>query len=383
MENFLKKYNLEKTTDSLSEYFEKAKALYAEKGDDIMDFERYSIFTYMKDDVARIRDEVKKDGDNVLYAYFLYLAMEARDTVAIKALSRPCKEQKKEEYDFLPMFSLLYCVPALVAELESRGVPSDVIDATLNMYENQTQDFVDLYGHYGISVYVGWMMKFVNCEIIRVGRFNFEICNYTKDFDVFENNGKLAVLPKGITFHRSGQILGSIACTDTEGSFTAEMTETDEYYEGCLIENGIAKNEKRRLPKAEWKRVLTKGDRVINYHIPTGGKLDHESCQKDIERGKEIINRCFGEVKGFFCLTWIIDPQIKEIMGRETNLTKFSDRFEKFPLKSQGHDIFEYVFVCSPDTPLEQLPEKSAFAKAIKAHLLAGGHIWGAQGFAL
>jgi len=383
MEKFLKKFDIQTNTDGFGEYYKKAKELYTQKGNDIMDFERYNIFTYMKEDIARIRDEVIKDSDNVLYAYFLYLAMEKRDAAAIRALSCPNKAMEDEKYDFLPMFSLLYCVPALVSDLRSRGVPEDVIDATLNMYENQTQDFIDLYHRYGISVYVGWMMKFVKCEIIRVGRFNFEICNYSKDFDVFENNGKLAVLPKGVTFHRSGQILGSVDCEDEEGSFTGNIVETDEYYEGILIENGIAYNKTRRLEKSQWKKVLTKGDRVINYHIPTGGKLDHEACEIDIQRGKEIINRCFGGIKGFFCLTWIIDPQIKEIMGRETNLTKFADRFEKFPLKSQGHDIFEYVFVCSPDTPLEELPEKSGFAKAIKAHLLNGGRIWGAQGVAL
>lgn len=383
MEKFLEKFDIETKVDSFAKYYEGAKKLYDEKKDDILDFERYNIFTYMKEDIARIRDEVAKDSDNVIYAYFLYLAMEARDAAAIRALSCPNKKLEDEKYDFLPMFSLLYCVPALVKELRSKGVPEDIIDATLNMYENQTQDFVDLYHRYGISIYVGWMMKFVRCEIIRVGRFNFEICNYSKDFDVFENNGKLAVLPKGVTFHRSGQILGSIDCEDEEGSFVGDIVETDTYYEGILIENGIAKNEKRRLEKSEWKKVLTKGDRVINYHIPTGGKLDHDECEIDIQRGKKIINECFGGIKGFFCLTWIIDPQIKEIMGRETNLTKFADRFEKFPLKSQGHDIFEYVFVCSPDTPLEELPEKSGFAKAIKQHLLNGGRIWGAQGVAL
>ena len=251
------------------------------------------------------------------------------------------------------------------------------------MFENQTQDFVDLYHRYGISIYVGWMMKFVKCEIIRVGRFNFEICKYSANYDVFENNGKLAVLPKGITFHRSGQVLGSVGCEDEKGSFFGDITETDEYYEGILIENGIARNEKRRLMKSEWKKVMTNGDQVINYHIPTGGKLDHEACELDIQRGKKIINECFGGIKGFFCLSWLIDPQIKQIMGRETNLTKFSDRFERFPLKSKGNDVFEYVFVCSPDTPLDELPEKSGFAKAIKAHLLEGGHIWGAQGVAL
>ena len=383
MENFLRKFDIHTQSDRMNEYFAKAEALYAEKGDDILDFERYSIFTYMKDDICRIRDEIKTDKDNIIYCYFLYEAVKEDDRAAIKILSYPNKQLKEEKYDFLPMFSLLYAVPIMVDGLKKRGVPDDIIDATLNMFENQTQDFIDLNHRYGINCYVSWLMKFVRNEIIRVGRFNFEICKYDVDYDVFENNGRLAVLPKGIVYHKSGQVLGSIDCTDEEGSFTGDITETDEYYEGLLIENGLAKNETRRLYKSEWKKVMTKGDTVINYHIPTGGKLDHELCEIDIQRGKKIIDDCFGGIKGFFCLTWIIDPQIKEIMGRETNLTKFADRFEKFPLKSQGHDIFEYVFVCSPDTPLEELPEKSGFAKAIKNHLLAGGRIWGAQGVAL
>ncbi len=383
MENFLKKYDIEARLEKFAEYYDRAKLQYEQNKNDIMNFEKYSIFTYMKDDVARIRDEVVKDSDNIIYCYFLYEAMKAKDMPAINALCSPNKKLEDEKYDFLPMFSLLHCVPKMVEDLREKGVPEDVIDATLNMFENQTQDYVDLFHRYGISCYVTWMLKFIRCEIIRVGRFNFEICKYNKDFDVFENNGKLAVLPNGVTFHRSGQVLGSIDCEDTDGSFFADIIETDTYYEGYLIENGLAKNVKRRLEKSEWKKVLTKGDRIINYHIPTGGKLDSESCENDTERGRDIVNQCFGGFKAFFCLTWLIDPQIKSIIGKETNLTKFADRFEKFPLKSNGHDVFEYVFVCSPDTPLEELPEKSSFASAIKKHLLSGGHIYGAMGVAL
>jgi hypothetical protein len=92
MKNFLEKFDIQTSVDSFAEYFEGAKKLYSEKGNDIMDFERYSIFTYMKDDVARIRDEVMKDSDNVLYAYFLYLAIEKRDAIKV--------EERKKDVGF-------------------------------------------------------------------------------------------------------------------------------------------------------------------------------------------------------------------------------------------------------------------------------------------
>ncbi len=383
MDEFLYKYNIKTSIESFSQYFNKAKELFTQKGNDIMNFEQYSIFTYMKNDIARLRDELVLDTDNILYAYFLYVAIENRDIEAVCALSSPNKELEDEKYDILPLFSLLYATEEQIATLRLKGVPEDVIASTLNMFENQTQDFLNLYGHYGISSYVGWMMKFIRCEIIRVGRFNLELCEYSEDFDVFEKDGKLAVLPKGVTFHKSGQMLGSAGCEDETDSFVGEITETDDYYEGLTIENGIAKNEKTRLYKKDWKKLLTKGDKIISYHIPSGDKLEYEENNRDIKRGKEIIANCFGEVKCGFCLSWLLDPQIKEIVGKQTNLTAFADRFLRFPIKSEGTDVFDYVFMCSASTPAEDLPEKSSFAKAIKGHLINGGHIWGAGGVML
>ena len=383
MECFLKKFNISTSNNCISKYFETAKNLLLANGNDIMEFERYSIFTYMKQDIARIRNELIKDTDNVLYAYLLYVAIKNADTFAISVLSSPQNALDDEKFDTLPLFSLLYMIPNMVSALRQKGVPEDVIEATLNMFENQMQDFFNLHQHYGISCYVSWMMKFIRCEIIKVGRFNLEMCDYTEDFDVFQSGDRLAVLPNGVTFHKSGQILGSVGFEDEKGSFLGEISETDDFFEGILIENGLAKNQKTRLDKALWKKILTKGDRIISYHIPSGDKLDYEENSRDIERGKKIIAKSFGEVKCGFCLSWLLDPQIKEIVGKPTNLTAFADRFLRFPIKSSGEDVFDYVFLCPSSTPLEELPEKSSFAKAIKNHLIGGGHIYGAGGVML
>jgi len=383
MENFLNKFGINTRCENMPLYFERAKALFAEKGADILDFERYAIYTYMEPDIARIRDIIAEDGDSILYAYFLYAAIEAGDNDAIVALSCPNHHLSDEKYDLLPLFSMLYCIPDQVRTLRRKGVPEDVIAATLNMYEAQVQDFVNIHDHYGICEYVDWMMRFVRCDIIRVGRFNLEICPYEDDFDIFENNGKLAVLPKGVTFHRSGQVLGNAGCEDTEGSFTAELVETDAYYEGCLIEDCIAKNERIRLDKRHWKRYITTGDTVICVHIPDGEPLTPETCRRDLARGRKIIHECFCETKAFFTYTWLLSPQLRDIIGRERNLTTFGKMFYRFPAASDGSAPFDYVFHCPKDTPLEQVPVKNRFARAVRDFMIDGGFIWEVQGIIL
>ena len=383
MNRFLEKFAIGSAHPDLPGYYEGAISLFAEMGNDILNFEKYHIYTYMKEDIARIRDLIAEDDDNIIYAYMLYLAMQADDNDAINALSRPNCHLCEEKYDLLPLFALLYCVPGQVRSLREKGVPEDVIDATLNMYENQVQDFININKRYGISAYVSWMMRFVRCEIIRVGRFNLEICRYEDKFDIFESNGKITVLPKGITFHRSGQILGSAGCEDAEGSFHADITETDTYYEGCLIEDCIVKDELVRLDKRLWKKSLTSGDTVIYVHIPQGGPLEPESCKKDLACGRKIIHECFCKTKAMFTCTWLFSPQLREIIGHESNLTAFGKMFHRFPAASNGEAPYDYVFHCPRTTPLEQVPAGNRFARAVKDYMLGGGFIRETQGIML
>ena len=108
--------------------------------------------------------------------------------------------------------------------------------------------------------------------------------------------------------------------------------------------------------------------------------MTEESCQNDMARGGKIIEKCIGEVKAFVCESWLLDPQIPALLGKETNLTRFGARYERAPIKSDGGGVYEYVFLCKRSTPIAELPEKSSFAKAVKAHMLSGGYIYGSIG---
>ena len=375
MKNFFKKFKLDFSTDALA-YFEKAKADLSKRGSDIMNFERFGIFAETRSDIARIRDDLISDEDNVLYAYMLASALRAKDKKTIILLSSPCKEMHSEIYDTLPLFSLLDLADDMVKEHKKRGIPDSVTQDTLAMFENQMGDFYDLNHHIGISDYVTWMLGFLECRLIRIGRFNFEITSYDLGYEIFTGNGEIEALASGITFHRSGLPLGSRGCAEEAEAFTAEILETDEYYEGFRIVDGICTKETLKLKKSEWKKCLSKGDPIISIHVPSGGPLTEEVCNRDIAEARRLFPTAISDFKAFYMHTWLLDPSIKKLINKETNLTKFAKRFKILPTKSRGEDVFTYVFSLPANTPPENLPEHTSFAKAVKEHLIAGGNIY-------
>ena len=381
MEKILDKFGIEGRCESMAEHYAAAVGYFGERGADIMDFEKYPIFTHRKEDIRRIRDELAKDSDNVIYAYLLYSAIEKDDGEAMKILCSPRKAEKSEFYDTLPLFSLLYQLPVTVEEHKRRGLPEDVTEATLEMFQNQIGDHVLLHKRIGIATYFFWMLHFVKCEIIRVGRFNLQICKYNGTFELFSDGEEYRIIPTGGTYHRSGRALGSIGFEDEEGSFTAQMREEDGCVVGLTVKDGLVLQKEERLDLSKWKRIVASGDTVVSVHIPSGGPMTPEIVDADLKRGQEIICKGFGDFASFYCCSWLLDVDIKKITGKEGNVTRFGDKFLRYPTKSSGGAVFEYVFNHPGAVPAEELVPTNSFSAAIKEHLLRGGHVYGAAGF--
>lgn len=376
MEKFLQKFEIESRLDSFSTHYEAALSEYREHGEEILDFEKYPVFTHMAEDVRRIKTALAADADNVVYAYMLNAAVRAGDKEAMTALSSPKASECSDVYDSISLFALLYELPGMVEEHKRRGVPEEVTYDTLEMFQNQMGDYKLLYGRIGLSRYMSWMLSFIKCNIIRVGRFNLEIHNFGKAFRVFCKGDELLPLASGVKIHRNGQILGSAGCEDEEGAFLAEIRETEECYEGHPATDGKVSKETVTLSKSEWRPFLSAGDKVISVHIPTGGPLSPEICEQDMRRGQKIIEECFGEVAAFYCSSWLLSTELESVTGKRGNVVKFGDMFTRYPTKNSAKGVFTYVFECSADTPIPQLPEKNSFAASIKRYLAEGGKIY-------
>ena len=60
-------------------------------------------------------------------------------------------------------------------------------------------------------------------------------------------------------------------------------------------------------------------------------------------------------------------------MGRDTNVTRFCDKFTGFPLQSNGKAVNSFLFHVPGETEAKDLPEDTSMQRAVKKFILDGG----------
>ena len=178
----------------------------------------------------------------------------------------------------------------------------------------------------------------------------------------------------GVTIHASGHILGTGGCTDREGAFEADLTETEDAYEGYPTDpqTGLVQSVRVRLPKHVWEPVYKPGDGIMKVHIPFKGSFDRESIARSYEKARELFPRCFPEYTctGFTTATWLLAPELDAVLKEGSNIRAFGREYHRFPLASSGKDIFEYVFKVSvsdvSQVDIDSLPETTSLQRNVK-----------------
>ena len=194
-------------------------------------------------------------------------------------------------------------------------------------------------------------------------------------------------LATNVTLHRDGFPLGSRNFEDEDGSFVATLEESDDCFIGNVYdERGYVSREKQIFKKSEWHTVFKGGDGMISIHIPHGAKFDEYTVNDSIQRTKEILERCYPEYdyKTFFCGSWLLDPQLCDILKPESNIVKFCKRFKPLAIQDAGTCVFSFVFrKPNMDFEISELPETTSLERAIKNHYLCGKAIYEYFGYFL
>jgi SAM-dependent methyltransferase len=174
---------------------------------------------------------------------------------------------------------------------------------------------------------------------------------------------------------------------DEDGSFVATLEESDDCFIGNVYdERGYVSREKQIFKKSEWHTVFKGGDGMISIHIPHGAKFDEYTVNDSIQRTKEILERCYPEYdyKTFFCGSWLLDPQLCDILKPESNIVKFCKRFKPLAIQDAGTCVFSFVFrKPNMDFEISELPETTSLERAIKNHYLCGKAIYEYFGYFL
>lgn len=127
--------------------------------------------------------------------------------------------------------------------------------------------------------------------------------------------------------------------------------------------------------RSEWnltygERVIKKGEDVIYVHIPQGAPLDKEECEKSFRKAFAM----FGKEKAYLCHSWLLGPELSEILGENSNIGKFRNFFHVVLRDYDTREAEERIFKRVQENA-SMYPEETSLQRAAKQFLMEGAHL--------
>ena len=399
LEELMKSVNSERWPSRWNEIYDRVMDDYEKNGcelatpefyDEIA--EKYNILLDYKEYYKRAAVEIAKDDALCRVLCLIAESMKDREQINKDIVELDLPKAQNDEYSFkhemitaLAMCSMLDHTHKLLSEM---NLPIEHYNYGMRRCEAMVETYIMRNeGRIGAKSWE-WFQLAIDAKLFRIGRLEIELdTKFTKKATVFENaRGEIVTLACNAVMHRDGIELGTKNYEDADGSWEAVIDETDDAWVGhCYDERGFAKKEKTVLKKSEWKKIISPRDTVLGLHIPVGVKLTDEGISEDFKNIKRFLNEYFPsfEYKGFVCHSWLMDTQLLDMLGEETNISKFNKRFLKIGYRGQGQGVFMFVFnIGKPkNVILEKLPERTTLERKLKKHYLDGKAIYEIYGF--
>lgn len=360
--------------------------------------EELDVFEVYLEKVLLALGKVKENADLLVFVKILYFLIELspkREDV-VKNIKLPLKTGEEDEvigYNLAAVFPVAAHILKLRDSFVKRGIEEKYISATLKFLELGIKESTERMNYLSYNeAYFTWDIYYLYEELIRIERFEMQVVpHFYYHVQVLENqSGERVVLADNLVLHREGHVLGTAGYMDEEGSYKAEVTQTEECFEGYKVDNEthLFENKKTQFSKKEWKVILKDGDAVFGIHIPANLPLDDETCMFSFKKAKEVLSRCFPEYdfKAFVTGTWLLAPELKGFLKPQSNILAFQKYFTIFPSEyAYGKAVFSFVYQLNvfKDIALDYntLKEDTSLMRNIKKHYLDGKYVHEFNGF--
>ncbi len=344
---------------------------------------KYDVLREREEEFLRFTALVKQDKAAVAWLngcnkYFELIGINVEQA---KKLTMPKKAKTDTTLDIFPMLVLLPQIEKSFKGYVNRGLSEDealyYVRAFGNSFSINSKRFDKtclVYGHFQ------WLCNYYGSRIINVAGFNFEVKKFEFNGVYIKNkkSGQLIALMLNEKIHKSGLVLGTPGAKDAEGMWCAPYKETEDEFIGYAVsENGLAVNEERHFPKSEWEKILEKGDDCISFHIPTGADFTSQNLDKAFKEGIAAVRKYYPEknIRCVTCASWLVSPQLWEIMKPTSNIVAFGKRFTPLPQVNSADSVFTTVFP-KPVDNYNDLPEETSLQRSMKKLYLDGGYLY-------
>lgn len=381
-----------------NDIYEKAMAAYEKDGCPYTSPSYYDMlanrYRILKEELETFKEAAEEIGKREDLSRFLMLLCTALEEEAyIKADLEDFKEPHSPEdspclgLDMLTGLALYSCMPRCYQKLKSRNLPDEIIEKTMDIPEATVKLYRQKHGGAPGFDLLWWHQRVILGKMLRIARFEAQIpATYQGFACAFTNEkGEYVLLAQECPVHRDGFLLGARGYQDQEGSWVANITETADAWQGYPYDcHGFVEKCEVTLRKSQWKKVFEKGAPVIALHIPAEGRLSPDVVDQSIAAICDLIERHYPEYqyRAITCNSWLINPVLLDLLGENSNISQFCKRFFPAPMKTDGYDVFRFVFGKKDNAVnLTDLPEDTHLQKTLKQYYLNGGIVHEMAGF--
>lgn len=325
----------------------------------------------------------KEVGKNEALAEYTRVAVKflerANHTEGFK-LKLPTFDQDSPLFHY-PTLLLVLALPNGIATYLKRGFPEEEVRKMISSFGPRISA-TDKDGRFSNGSY-NWLRHYTSAALFNAGLFSVTprlidapiliLKNTTGDYKIMMTAGK---------YHKSGKVFGSAGCLDEDGSFVAEFSDDGESYTGHEVVDSCVSKDVITLKKSEWRVIAKQWDWMVGLHIPRGADLSEESMTKGFKDAMAKTLKHYSDLspKVVHTSTWLLSPTLAELCGYKGGITRFQNRFIKYPIKSGGKELFGFAFPSGIEK-YEDLPEETSLQRKLKALYISGGFSLAHAGF--
>jgi len=284
---------------------------------------------------------------------------------------------------FFYLLVALGMVPRIRDYHRSLGVPQEATRTTCL----QIRCFWEIHqrdhqGRGGISFgRLNWLRNYVRSPYFRVGRLEYWLRPNPSKPVVYRcrtSGSVIAMAQEDENFTPGGFLDGEEAPVD---SWSSTFIDDDDGAIGHPITpQGAALPFTVELPYSRWERVLSKGDEILQIHIPFGEKLTPKSVGESMKEAVTFFRTYFPDAspRAFGSSSWMFSPILEQLLPSESNVVRFPSEFYLFPIPSGPHGGLGFIFPDGDFDP-KTASRDTSLQRAILDFVASGGR-WRAGG---
>lgn len=122
---------------------------------------------------------------------------------------------------------------------------------------------------------------------------------------------------------------------------------------------------------------LALSDPLLDTHIPAGGGMTPELVRESMQQALEFFPRYFPDrpFVGFGCASWILNPDLEEMLGGDSNMVRWQRELYLFPWPSGPRDGLAAAYDEHEPEDLATAPRDSRLRRAMLERLESGGRL--------